>query len=74
LVAFSPEALRRARVRQRLTQDELAAVVHCNPWTVRAWEQGKRQPSDESLLRLAYKLHVQPHELTDDAAEPVPAA
>ena len=72
-MAFSPEALRAARVRARLTQEELAAIVHVHPNSVRHWESGQRRPSDESLFRLAYKLHVEPYELTTERPEPAVA-
>jgi transcriptional regulator with XRE-family HTH domain len=73
-VAFDKEALRAARVRQRLTQEELAVLARCSAQTIRSWEQGWREPSDEHLFRLAYKLHIQPHDLTTERPEPVPAA
>jgi DNA-binding transcriptional regulator YiaG len=72
-VAFSREALVRARHGRGLSQEEAAAILGVPVKTLRSWEQGFRVPTDENQLLLARKYHV---ELIDlhERREPVPAA
>ena len=69
---FSPTAMQRARQGRGLTQEELAAVLGCSLEAVRAWEQGKRKPSDQTQIHIARKLRIDFVDLY--APEPVPAA
>lgn len=51
-----PEALRRARRRKELTQEELATAVGCSVEAIRSWETARRAPSEEYLARLTELL------------------
>ncbi|WP_143989446.1 helix-turn-helix domain-containing protein [Streptococcus oralis] len=50
--------LRKARKSKRLTQQEIADLVHVNRVTYTNWEKGKREPSFENLVKLADLLDV----------------
>lgn len=50
--------LRKARKSKRLTQQEIADLVHVNRVTYTNWEKGKREPSFENLVELADLLEV----------------
>ena len=45
-----------ARIRNRLTQEQLARLIHVSPYTVRMWEQGKASPSAGNLVALSNEL------------------
>jgi len=55
--------LRRLRVDQRLTQEELAEQVHVHPTYIAKLESGSRLPSLRTLLRLAEALNCPPSQL-----------
>ncbi len=55
--------IKRARQKQGLTQDALAAQVHVTRQTVSSWETGRTQPDLELLLQLCDALHVPAEEL-----------
>ena len=48
---LSPEEIRAVRIRMGVSQPIFAAVLNVSPETVRAWEQGKREP-DGATVRL----------------------
>ena len=64
--------IRRARVRRKLTQDELAQKVHTTRQTISNYETGRSRPDVETLQRLADALGVELTELLD--GEPSPDA
>ena len=67
------ERLRAARKQQGLTQTELAAVLHCRQNLICQWENGRRNPKQSSLERLAAALDVPLSELlAGDDIDPVP--
>jgi DNA-binding transcriptional regulator YiaG len=68
-LAFSKEALVRARRNRGLSQSEAAAITGFSIHNIRAWEQGKWVPTDENQLLLARRLHV---ELIDLHTHPQP--
>jgi DNA-binding transcriptional regulator YiaG len=71
-LAFSKEALVRARRSRGLSQEEAAAILGCSVQAIRHWEQGWRVPSDENQLLLARKYHVELIDLHE--RQPVSAA
>lgn len=53
--------LRLERIRRRLTQADLAALLNCRQTLVSAYERGVRVPTDEQLQRLGeIFLHANP--------------
>ena len=64
--------IRRARVRRKLTQDDLAQTVHATRQTISNYETGRSRPDVETLQRLADALGVELTELLD--GEPSPDA
>lgn len=64
--------IRRARVRRKLTQDDLAQTVHTTRQTISNYETGRSRPDVETLQRLADALGVELTELLD--GEPSPDA
>ena len=59
--------IRRARVRRKLTQDDLAQTVHTTRQTISNYETGRSRPDVETLQRLADALGVELTELLDGA-------
>lgn len=59
--------IRRARVRRKLTQDDLAQAVHTTRQTISNYETGRSRPDVETLQRLADALGVELTELLDEA-------
>lgn len=59
--------IRRARVRRKLTQDDLAQTVHTTRQTISNYETGRSRPDIEMLQRLADALGVELTELLDGA-------
>lgn len=59
--------IRRARVRRKLTQDDLAQTVHTTRQTISNYETGRSRPDVETLQRLADALSVELTELLDGA-------
>lgn len=57
--------IRRARVRRKLTQDDLAQTVHTTRQTISNYETGRSRPDVETLQRLADALGVELTELLD---------
>ena len=57
--------IRRARVRRKLTQDDLAQTVHTARQTISNYETGRSRPDVETLQRLADALGVELTELLD---------
>lgn len=47
------DKLKELRKSRRLTQDEVAAGLHCSRETISRYENGIRQPAPETLKRLA---------------------
>jgi transcriptional regulator with XRE-family HTH domain len=52
------ERLRKLRQEKRLRQDQVAALVNVTRSTVCTWESDTRQPSYETLVRLANLYNV----------------
>jgi putative transcriptional regulator len=52
---YEPDEIRRIRSRMELSQVLFAAALNVSPETVRAWEQGKREPDGptQRLLEVA---------------------
>lgn len=53
----SPHQIREVRHRLDLSQAVFAALLNVSPSTVRAWEQGQRQPNGPSLRLLEIAEH-----------------
>ncbi len=62
--------IRRARVRRKLTQDDLAQTVHTTRQTISNYETGRSRPNVETLQRLADALGVELTELLDGEPSP----
>ena len=58
--------IRHARVRRKLTQDDLAQTVHTTRQTISNYETGRSHPDVETLQRLADALGVELTELLDE--------
>lgn len=52
------EKLKMLRKKQGLTQQEIADLVHVNRVTYTNWENGKREPNFEIVIKLADLLEV----------------
>jgi transcriptional regulator with XRE-family HTH domain len=52
------EKLRQLRYAAELTQEQLAERSGINLWTIRGYEQGRREPNWKGVLCLAKALHV----------------
>jgi transcriptional regulator with XRE-family HTH domain len=59
------ETLRRLRIQQRMSQQELAECAEVHRSTVRLTEQGKTTPKSETLQRLAEGLASSPNGTVD---------
>jgi transcriptional regulator with XRE-family HTH domain len=59
------EKLRQLRERAGLTQEQLAAASGVNLWTVRGYEQGRREPSWKGAIVLTRALGVTVEEFAD---------
>ncbi len=46
------------RHKAKLSQKKLAERLHISPSTVGMYEQGRREPSIEILVAIAYEFHV----------------
>ena len=62
--------IRRARVRRKLTQDDLAQKVHTTRQTISNYETGRSRPDVETLQRLADALGIELTELLDREPSP----
>ena len=62
--------IRRARVRRKLTQDDLAQTVHTTRQTISNYETGRSCPDVETLQRLADALGIELTELLDREPSP----
>ena len=59
------EKLRQLRERAGLTQEQLAAASGVNLWTVRGYEQGRREPNWKGAIVLTRALGVTVEEFAD---------
>jgi transcriptional regulator with XRE-family HTH domain len=64
-VVYIGERLRYLRVRQALTQEELAAKASIGKNTVNRIERNLTEPHMSTLRRLARALGVEPHKLVN---------
>jgi len=62
------DTLRRLRVNNRLSQQQLADALHIERSTIAKWESGIRIPDAVTMSRLSTVLGVDIHVLMDDAA------
>ena len=62
------DTLRRLRVNNRLSQQQLADALHIERSTIAKWESGIRIPDAVTMSRLSTVLGVDIHVLLDDAA------
>ncbi|WP_020144463.1 XRE family transcriptional regulator [Terracoccus sp. 273MFTsu3.1] len=69
---FNPSRLRLARLRLGLTITKLAETSGVSLRSLTEYENGKREPSEENLTRLAGALFVAPHFFEREAIDPVP--
>ena len=53
-----PQRLKELRQKKGLTQQEIADLVHVNRVTYTNWENGKREPNFEIVIKLADLLEV----------------
>ena len=65
---------KKLRAGKRISQKELAAALEVSPPAVGLWEQGRRQPDSDTLVRIANFFGVSTdYLLGNDAAPPLPA-
>lgn len=50
--------IRKLRILQNLTQEDIAAIVGCSFKSVSAWECGRREPRNSVLVKLAQRFNV----------------
>ena len=62
---INAEAIKAARKRLNLTQDQLAEAMGVEQPTVQRWENGKRAPDESQIPALAQALQVEPADLMD---------
>ena len=62
------EAIRHSRIKNGLTQAQLADLIQCSIDTVRRWEQGLREPRAGELRKLAEVLGVSEYALLNGPA------
>ena len=55
----------RMRLAKGLTQAQLAEIVRCRQVDISLWENGVRQPSAKSAIKLAHALDCRMEELYD---------
>ena len=55
--AMTPEELKRRRATLRLSQAELAALLHVDPMTVSKWERGVHRIPESAALAIQ---HIKP--------------
>jgi len=60
------EKIKKLRIDNRLTQEELATKLHISRQTISKWEQEVTVPSLETLKELASIFNVELFELIDD--------
>ena len=65
-VVYIGERLKYLRVRQALTQEELAAKAGIGKNTVNRIERNITEPHMSTLRKLAQALGVEPHKLVDE--------
>ncbi|MFI1184782.1 helix-turn-helix domain-containing protein [Streptomyces californicus] len=63
LLSFSPDALRRVREQQAVSQGQLSRRIGRNREAVNAWECGRKVPTLDTIGRLADALGVEYTEL-----------
>lgn len=51
-----PELIKAARKEAKMTQGQLAEILHVDHMSVYRWETGKRSPSTDMLLKIAKAL------------------
>lgn len=56
-MAKFPDRLKELRIKNKLTQQELADRVGVNRVTYTNWENGKREPELDKVIELATELH-----------------
>ena len=68
------QRLRELREEVRMTQQQLADASHVNIWTIRGYEQGRREPGWKVMIALARALGKSPEAFADcSSIEDVPA-
>ena len=70
---YSARRIRRIRVQMDLSQPLFAAALNVSPETIRAWEQGKREP-DGPTLRLLEVAEEHPNVFLDKVRTPAARA
>ena len=71
---FNPSRLKLARLRLSLSLTKLAAESTVSLRSLTDYENGKREPSDENLRKLAHRLNVPASFFERESIEPVPVA
>jgi len=67
------ERLRELREKVGMTQEQLADQSGVNLWTIRGYEQGRREPNWKALLALAAALRVRAEAFADcEEGQPKP--
>ena len=62
------EQIKSLRKKQKMTQEDLAAMLQVTPQAVSQWERGLTVPNTDKLSKLASVLHTTANVLTDDAS------
>lgn len=52
------ENIRKCRKERKMSQTELAKLVHVSQQTITAWENNKAEPASSALVNLASVFHV----------------
>ena len=66
------EKLHTARINAGLSQQKVAEHLEVTPQSVRNWESGRNEPSDEALEKVAALYGIPPSQLTGQAPESLP--
>ncbi len=59
------ERLQQLREKAALTQQQLADATGINVWTIRGYEQGRREPNWKAVIQLAKALGVKVETFAD---------
>lgn len=55
---FNPEKFREFRIRNGLTQEQMAVLLNIKQNTISTWESGCRKPSDITMNKIAKKFNT----------------
>ena len=67
------DIIKKERINKKITQNELAKIIGVSPSTIGMYEQNRREPDSESLLKLADYFNVSTDYLLNRNVETIAA-